>query len=117
MSYDCSKCPGYCCTYEIIPVTQRDLERLAKRFNVTLEVAEKRYTKVINGVTCMRHQKDEIYKTACQFLDLEKRRCTVYEDRPTVCRQYPGPKCGYWEFLKFERGTQEDETFIPLNRF
>src|SRR5579871_2730959 len=27
--YNCAKCPGYCCSYEIIPLTKRDVERLA----------------------------------------------------------------------------------------
>lgn len=32
----------------------------------------------------------------CIFLD-ERRRCTVYEKRPEICRQFPkiGPKPGY----------------------
>jgi hypothetical protein len=118
MSYDCSKCPAYCCTYEIIPVTKQDIARLAKRFEITEEEAEQKYTKVVDGQPCMRHRHDEIFKTACQFLHPETRRCTVYEHRPTICRQYPDShKCGYYEFLKFERGAQGDKKFIPLQRF
>jgi hypothetical protein len=31
-----------------------------------------------------------------------------------VCRQYPYlNKCGYYEFLKFEREQQGDDEFIP----
>jgi hypothetical protein len=31
-----------------------------------------------------------------------------------VCRKYPyGNKCGYYDFLKFEREHQDDEEFIP----
>ena len=35
--------------------------------------------------------------------------------RPAVCRQYPdSPRCGYYEFLKFERAHQDDPDFIAL---
>jgi hypothetical protein len=38
----------------------------------------------------------------------------VYEARPNVCRKYPyGNKCGYYEFLKFEREHQADDEFVP----
>jgi hypothetical protein len=48
------------------------------------------------------------------FFDQDERRCTVYAARPSVCRIYPdASKCGYYEFLKFERIQQGDEEFIP----
>jgi hypothetical protein len=32
-----------------------------------------------------------------------------------VCREYPdSPRCGYYEFLKFERAQQDDPKFIAL---
>ena len=38
----------------------------------------------------------------------------IYEARPDVCREFPnGKKCGYYDFLKFERKHQDDEDFIP----
>lgn len=118
MAYDCSKCPGYCCTHEIINVTRRDVERLAQRFGLEREVAEQRFTKVVDGTRSLRHRRDEVYKYACRFLDPETRRCTVYEHRPEVCRQYPhGKVCGYYQFLKFERDQQGDAEFVPLQRF
>ena len=40
-SYDCTKCPAYCCSYERIIVNKRDLNRLAKHFDVDVEVAAK----------------------------------------------------------------------------
>jgi hypothetical protein len=32
--YSCSKCPAYCCSYPEIEVTTRDIERLAKHFDL-----------------------------------------------------------------------------------
>ncbi|MGA7614690.1 MAG: YkgJ family cysteine cluster protein [Thermoanaerobaculia bacterium] len=115
MLYDCSRCPAYCCSYPKINVSRSDISRIAKRFGVTVENARRRFTKIYEGERVLRHQKDEIYGTICRFLDLESRRCTIYEDRPEVCREYPDtPRCGYWEFLSWEREHQDDDEFIPL---
>lgn len=113
--YDCSKCPAYCCAYDHIAVTKRDVKRLAKHHGIAPEVAEKRFTKVVSdGTRVLRHQKDTVYKTICRFIDLETRRCTIYEARPAVCREYPdGLRCGYYEFLSWERDFQDDEDFVP----
>ncbi len=117
--YNCSKCPAYCCTYEWILVTKRDIQRLAKGFNLSYEEAEQKFTKDIEdyGQRVMRHRKDDIFKSACRFLHPTERRCTVYEHRPAVCRAYPEKsRCGYYDFLKWEREQQGDEDFIPMRR-
>jgi Fe-S-cluster containining protein len=98
--FNCLKCPAYCCSYDRVEVTKRDLLRIAKHFGISYREAEKRYTKIAFGV--------------CQFLDLEKRRCTIYEARPAVCREYPDSlRCGYYDFLASERRRQCDDEFIP----
>ena len=53
-TFNCTKCPGFCCNYEHIPVNKRDLKRLAKHFDLPLEKAELRFTKVIDGELGMR---------------------------------------------------------------
>jgi len=112
--YDCSKCPAYCCSYDRIEVTQRDVRRLARHFGLTYEQAEKRFTKIAYGDRVLRHQKDHIFKSVCQFLDSDERRCTIYEARPGVCRDYPASlRCGYYDFLAWERDRQCDDDFIP----
>ena len=112
--YDCDKCPAYCCSYERINVTKTDVKRLARHFGLTVETTQARYTKISSGERVLRHQKDHIFKSVCQFLDTEKRRCTIYEGRPTVCRQFPeGRRCGYYDFLSWERRRQDDPEFIP----
>ena len=112
--FNCSKCPAYCCSYDRIEVTRRDIKRLARHFDLTYEQAEKRYTKVAYGERVLRRQSDHIFKRVCQFLDKESRRCTVYEARPAVCREYPDSlRCGYYDFLASERRRQCDDEFIP----
>lgn len=115
--YDCSKCPAYCCSYDEINVTERDITRLARHFELEPDIARERFTKLANGKPVLRHQKDTIYGTVCRFLDKKTRRCTIYEARPAVCHEYPErPHCGYYDFLKWERRQQDDPEFIPLNR-
>jgi hypothetical protein len=119
LSYDCSKCPAYCCTYDWILVTKRDIERLAKRFDLSYEEAEQKFTKFIKsyGHRVLRHRQDHIFKSSCIFLDPEKRNCRVYEHRPATCRAFPEEKrCGYYDFLTWERDHQDDESFIPLHQ-
>ena len=116
-TYDCLKCPAYCCSYDRIIVENKDLRRLAKHFGIELETARRRFTKVMEGEQVLRHQKDKIYGSICMFLDTKTRRCTIYDARPGVCHEYPDkPRCGYYDFLKWERAHQEDEKFIPLKR-
>ena len=114
--YSCSKCPAYCCTYTEIEITQRDVDRLARHFGVDSGTAERRYTKVNSkGAVLQRHRKDTIFDSACAFLDQKKRQCTVYDARPGVCRKFPeSSRCGYYEFLKFEREQQGDDRFVAL---
>jgi Fe-S-cluster containining protein len=115
--YSCAKCPAYCCSYPEIEITRRDLARLARHFGVSFEQAEERFTKYDpkQGVRLLRHQKDKVFDTVCMFLDQKTRRCGAYEARPGVCRDYPdSPRCGYYEFLKFERTHQGDPKFIAL---
>lgn len=113
--YNCDKCPAYCCTYARIIVTDSDIARMARRFKITPATAKERFTKpgYEPGERVLRHRSDAIFQTACRFLDAETRRCTIYEHRPEVCRDFPGTtRCGYYDFLSFERRAQEDPDLV-----
>ena len=116
MAFDCSKCPGYCCSYPLIQLTKRDVERLAKHFGLSFTKARKKFTKVDpEEKYAMRRKKDVHYGKICQFFDTDARRCTIYTARPTICRQYPGDNhCGYYSFLQHERKSQEDPEHVAL---
>ena len=117
VNYSCAKCPAYCCTYTEIEVTTRDIERLARHFGLEYAQAEERFTKADTKkqIRLLRHKKDRIFDSTCMMLDQEKRRCTIYDARPGVCRKYPdSSRCGYYEFLKFERAQQGDEELVAL---
>jgi hypothetical protein len=116
-TYSCLKCPGYCCSYSEIEITRRDIERLARYFGIDFRQAEARYTKydVKKATRMLRHRKDTVFESTCVLFDQLKRRCTVYEARPGVCRKYPdAPRCGYYDFLTFEREQQGDPEFVAL---
>jgi Fe-S-cluster containining protein len=113
--YDCSKCPGFCCTYPLIHVSTFDVSRLAKFHKLTVPEFRKKHlwysrsekSYMINVV------KDKVFEKRCSFLDPKERRCTVYTARPYHCRAYPnGPKCGYYDFLSFERWHHADDEMI-----
>ena len=115
--YSCKKCPAFCCTYSEIEITTRDIDRLARHFELSYAQAEARFTKPDSKKTIrmLRHKKDTIFDSACMFLDQKARRCTVYEARPGVCRKYPdSQRCGYYDFLRFERTQQGDDTLVAL---
>lgn len=113
--YNCARCPGFCCTYPRIPVSDRDIARLGDRFGIDAATARRRFTKKGGepGERVLRHRYDLLFQSACRFLDADTRRCTVYEDRPAACREYPGTgRCGYYDFLSAERRRQEDPDLV-----
>ena len=114
--YNCSKCPAYCCSiYERVQVTKRDINRLANYFGVDVETAQRRFTTTWQGEHILKRKADPIFGKACKFLDPSTRRCTIYEGRPSVCREFPDrTRCAYYDLLTFERAQQGDDTVLPL---
>ena len=112
--YNCLKCPGYCCSYPIIEISDRDVARLARHFGIEPDEAKRRFTKRAHGrERVLRRQRTGISAASAAFFDTVERRCTVYKARPSVCRQFPGePRCGYYDFLKFEREHQQDPEYV-----
>lgn len=113
--FNCGKCPAYCCSYSHIPVTERDLQRLARDHGLPLERARQRFTKRGDDETprVLRHREDHLFETACIFLDPDTRGCTTYESRPAACRAYPGTvRCGYYDFLAAERNRFEQDDLV-----
>ena len=116
LKYDCDKCVAYCCSiYDRVQVTPRDVRRLASHFRVTPEVATERFTKVYNDERILRRKADRLFGQACMFLDQETRKCTIYDARPSTCREFPTTtRCAYYDLIEFEREQQDDPDVIPL---
>lgn len=118
VTFNCSKCPAYCCSvYERVKVTRRDITRLARHFGVAFDEARERYTTDFEGERVLKRAKDEIFEQTCVFLNQETRGCSIYHGRPGVCREYPGrARCVYYDLLRFERKQQGDDTVVPVVR-
>ena len=115
--YDCSRCPGYCCSYRLIPLANGDLERLAARFDVPLDEAARRFTRTVDGEMALRTRRDRIYASICMFFDQQHRCCSIYEARPEICRKHPGGRrCGYYDRLLAEREARGGDAFVPEAR-
>ena len=113
--YNCLKCPAYCCSYQHIPVTDDDISRLAEHYGLTFEAARRKFSKRgdEDSPRVLRHKEDEHFGSICRLIDTETRNCTVYEARPSICRDFPSQnRCGYYDFLTFEREVQEDEEWV-----
>ena len=78
---DCLKCANCCKTTSPI-FYQRDIERAAKALH-------KKPGEFLQEYLFMDEDGDFVLKQApCPFLDNEN-YCSIYEDRPTACREYP----------------------------
>lgn len=78
---DCLKC-GNCCRTTGPLFTQKDIERLAKRFRI-------RPGEFIEQYLRLDEEGDYVLQSVpCPFLG-DDNYCSVYEDRPKACRTYP----------------------------
>lgn len=82
---DCTKCAN-CCTTMETPLNPEDKARLAKRFNISEEEFTQTYMAMYEDE--FNTQRLMLKSLPCVFLD-SNNRCTVYEDRPDTCREYP----------------------------
>ena len=116
VKYDCDKCVAYCCSiYDRVQVTRRDIKRLASHFRLLPEAASQRFTKLYGKERILRRKADRLFGQACMFLNQETRKCTIYNARPAVCREFPDTsRCSYFDLIEFERKQQNDPDVIPL---
>lgn len=78
---DCLACGNCCRTLQIV-VDDKDIERLAARLAITPQQFARQYVGTAPDRT--KHFKS----TPCAFLGADN-RCSVYEDRPQACRDFP----------------------------
>ncbi|RYZ65332.1 MAG: YkgJ family cysteine cluster protein [Proteobacteria bacterium] len=97
----CDKCYGGCCTMPV-EVKLSDLIRLGVVTEDEALGSIKKVAKRLSreGIISSYRQGTELFMLSqknirdCYFLDSKTRRCTVYEKRPGVCREFPaiGPR-------------------------
>lgn len=78
---DCLSCANCCKTTSPI-FRDVDIKRISKKFRMPIG-------KFIDTYLRMDDDKDYVLKTSpCAFLD-DDNTCSIYEDRPLACREYP----------------------------
>ena len=61
----------------------------------------------------MRRKEDQHLRAASAASSTPRSAAApIYAARPAHCRSYPGGRCGYYDFLSFERAAQEDPEFV-----
>ncbi len=99
---------GKCCTshgeYGYVFLTLEDRQRFAKFFQMRTSDFSRKYCARTKGVWHLRERPNN---PDCLFL--EKKRCQVYEARPTQCRTWP-----FWpETMDAKTWKKEVVTFCP----
>jgi len=80
---DCTVCAN-CCRVATVKLAERDIERLAHHFRISVAEFVATYTMVSEDEGRILRRSDE---TGCVFLD--GTACTVYDERPDTCRRFP----------------------------
>lgn len=99
----CNDCQAMCCRLPV-EVTGDDLERMGligefeKELGAVWILKEFRKQGLVKSYSAknLKFTLEQRPNGECIFLDKEK-RCTVYDKRPTTCREHPrvGPRPGY----------------------
>ncbi len=86
LRFQCTQC-GDCCTGApgYVWVNAEEIRGLARRLELDIAEFEQRFVRKIG----IRKSLSEYDNGDCVFFDNEKRKCTVYEDRPRQCRTWP----------------------------
>lgn len=89
MDIFCAGCTGApCCNAnDPIAITFEDIKRIAKRERISSKECIKRYFDHKDGLPGVTHKMR--YTKPCAWNDPVTFRCTIYKDRPSVCRNYP----------------------------
>jgi Fe-S-cluster containining protein len=113
---DCTECAN-CCRVATTKLLERDVERLAKLFRLSISQFKAQYT-VEDPEDGLILQRDE--QTGCVFL--QGKLCAIYESRPTACENFPHLVRGQgslparmWEFI--DRATYCPIVYNSLEAF
>ena len=101
----CEECQGRCCIGEsgCIWVAPAEITALANSLNLEREEFINKYLLKIGYRYSI---KEEIFNDGfrCVFFDINKRQCSVYENRPTQCKTFP-----FWDYFKNKISEVEEE--------
>jgi Fe-S-cluster containining protein len=76
---DCTEC-GNCCKKLKPTLNNKDIVRISDRINFSTEIVKEKYIEISDG--------EHLFKNLpCSFL--HENKCSIYNDRPDDCREYP----------------------------
>jgi uncharacterized protein len=81
---DCTACAN-CCRYSVVTLTPTEIESIARRLGLTVSEAEHRYTDADPD----SHHTRILRTTARGCVFLKGNLCSIYDVRPSVCRNFP----------------------------
>ena len=101
----CEECGGGCCIGEsgYIWITPSEIRSLYERLNLSRDEFINNYLTKI-GYRYSIKELDFNGGFKCMFFDIDKKQCSVYENRPTQCRTFP-----FWEHFKNNIREVEEE--------
>lgn len=112
---DCTKC-GNCCKVAAVPLLDRDIEKLAKFFRMTVAKFTQQYVEIDEAHDRVLRRTPD----GCVFLSGTE--CTIYEARPSNCVNFPhlvrgeGPiSTRMWQFV--DRASYCPIVFNSLEAF
>lgn len=79
---DCTRCAN-CCKTMTVELNQADIERIARHLNMPAAAFIETYLEPAE-----QQNRYRIREQPCPFLGSDD-RCTIYDVRPTACREYP----------------------------
>jgi Fe-S-cluster containining protein len=100
----CALCQGNCCIGEsgYIWISKEEIVKLAQFLNQSVEEFASKHLIKVGYKYSIKEREVATNNYACDFFDLEKKQCSVYEFRPSQCRTFP-----FWEYFK----TNKEEVF------
>jgi len=102
----CASCDGNCCIGEsgYIWITKNECIKLAELLDISLEELGEKYLFKVGYKYSLKEKLISKNNYACVFFDLIKKKCSIYEARPSQCRTFP-----FWEyFLKNKEEVKKE---------
>ena len=93
----CERCIGKCCIGEsgYIWISRQEQIALAEHLGLDMSAFQEKHIDRYGGKESLKEVSIGKDNYACEFFDVQRRQCTIYEFRPTQCRTFP-----FWPYFK-----------------
>ena len=93
----CATCKGHCCMGEpgYVFISPEQIPNIAAYLGMGISDFVTKHIRKVGDKFSLKEIEIEDGNFACEFFDVEKRRCSIYPVRPYHCRTYP-----FWDVFK-----------------